>query len=175
MQGLGLLIVQRGFKIVRISVSPETRAQESVKYLTADNPFPEFETVDDLDDAYAPGPYLKRITMDQFAEQGGNVYDDSLWKDYPHEQSEAIVGRMRKAFDEMAESIKIGESGILLSHGDPISWLLNDVIKGSLPKPKDLRNSLYPEKGVASVLVLDSSNKLINHYKLNPQGAGSKY
>lgn len=174
MRKLGLLIAQEGFRVVRILVSPETRVQESVKYLTAGNPFPAFETVDDLDDAYVPGPYLTGMTMNQLIQQAGNTYG-AIWRDYHHERPQGIATRMRKVFDEIAKNTGMGESSILISHGDPISWLLNDVIKGYLPEPEDLRNSLYPEKGVASVLVLDSRNKLINHYKLNPQDAGSKY
>ena len=175
MGNLGQLIAQKGFKIKKIVISPEIRAQESAKNLTEGHSFAQFEIDKDLDDTYAPGPYLMGMSMEQFASLGGNTYESVVWNGYNHETAANLAERMRRAFDKIAKSLNFGETGIIISHGDPLAWLLSDLIEKHLPQPKDLRGPIYPEKGIATVIVLNSNNQVIHHYKLNPEDAGSKY
>lgn len=174
MKNLGRLIEEKGFKVQNIYISPEIRCQESIRYLIEGHHFSKWGIEQDLDDNYAPGPYLLGMTMDQLKEIGGNVYEGPMAKRYHHESPEQIVKRMRKAFDRAVLRLDIGETAILVSHGDPLAWLFNDIIIGYIPVPSVLRDSFYPEKGVGTVIVLGPRNKL-HHFELNPQDAGSKY
>ncbi len=166
MRTLGKLIKQKGFNVKIILVSPETRGQESAKYLTSVGSFPQIETEEGLDEIFAPGPYLMGLKTDQIDSLKGNVYEGPQWKSYNHEMPESVAGRMRKVFNGLVRELKTGESGVLISHGDPIGWLLNDLLTGHLPKPGDLRDSFYPDKGTGFVVVLNSKNEVKNYYQL---------
>ena len=47
-----------------------------------------------------------------------------------------------------------GETGILISHGDPIAWLINTLL-GKKLTPRTLTQGIYPKKGEGSVFVMD--------------------
>lgn len=175
MESLGDLISQRDFIVKMVWVSPQIRALESIRFLLEGRINCEPEIKEDLDDIFAPGPVIERVTIEEWAKLKGNAYDDTRWSNYGHEKPETIISRMRKVFNEMAECLSQGETGILLSHGDTIAWLLNSLIRNQVPDPFELRDSLYPEKGEAFVVVLDSNNRVHSGYLLNPQNTGSSY
>lgn len=175
MRNLGEIIKQKGFNVKRILRSPETRVKESIEALNEQLGIEDVKEDVRLDDVYAPGPYKLGITMDEWALRKGNCYEGPEWEGYNHEKPVQMRDRMRECFDEAARSLSIGETVILISHGDSLSWLLNDLITGSIPKPDKLRDSIYPEKGVGIVIVLSERNKVLSHYQINAQDAGSKY
>lgn len=164
MQTLGELIAERGFKVKRIVVSPETRAQESAECLVQGHDFPDIEIEEGLDDAFASGSYLTWMSSEALSPTEGLGY----------EQPQGVAERMREVFDRVITDLevgeKVGESGVLISHGDSISYLLHSVMNnGHLPGPQELRNSFYPEKGTGFIVILGSNNQAVSHYPFNSQ------
>jgi len=166
MYQLGTLLRNRGFHCVRIETSPEKRAQESAVPLRESLEITDTEINDGLDDVYGPGPYEERMTMVQLEAIGGNVYEESRWEKYSHERPEAIINRMQQVFWNMAKALHAGETGILISHGDPVAWLVNTFEEGKKPLPQELRTLMYPAKGEGVVTIVDSSNKIFTTYLL---------
>lgn len=166
-ENLARVMNERRFQCTRINSSPEVRAQESAQILNQKLNPKNLETVEELDDSYSPGPYREGMTLDQLAEIGGNVYEESRWGKYGHERPKQIIERMERAFWTMAQSLKVGETGIIVSHGDPIAWLANHLVSDRIPDPKDLRKLIYPVKGQAVVAVIDSSDHFFTAYLLN--------
>ncbi len=176
MRNLGRVLREKQFKVVVIKVSPETRAQESARELVkALHSKPKVEIEPDLDDNYCPGPYRLGMSVDDVKRIKGNVYEGEVWQEFHHEMPESIINRMKKVFYEMARSINAGEVGILISHGDPIAWLLNNIISGVVPHPNDLRSSIYPNKGEGFAVVLDSDDRVSSGYSLNADSTNNKY
>jgi hypothetical protein len=103
------------------------------------------------------------MTMDQLAEIGGNVYSQR-WKKYQHEQPDSVVKRMHQQFIEISNSLKTGETGVLLSHGDPIAWLLNTLYGELIPEPENLRDLEYPAKGEAVIVIINPDNTIYSSY-----------
>lgn len=171
---LGEIIKQKGFNVVRIAMSPETRVRESAEALNKQLEVEDVAEDPRLDDAYVPGPYIEGMKMNELVAMKGNFYEDKYDK-YNHEKPETVRDRVKECFKEVASSLQKGETAILVSHGDSISWFLNDLITGKLPEPDRLKDSIYPEKGLGFVLVLDDNNKLVEHYKLTPELVGNKY
>lgn len=165
MRTLGKLIKRRGVRPIALETSPETRAQESSKELNSELST-QIKVNPDLDDVYAPGPYKEKMTMDQETQTDGGVYNKNRWGKYDHETPEAVIERMRKAFWDTANSLKTGEAGVLLSHGDPVAWLVNTINGEALPNPSDLRSLFYPGKGEALLAVIGPDNKVFTMYLL---------
>ncbi len=167
MKDVAGVIQERKFHCVRIDVSPETRTQESMRELQKQLNVSTQRTVDDLDDTYAPGPYVEGVKMREFQQMSGDVYDSRRWGNYNHEQPVNIVARMKKAVHDMSEDLRVGQAGVILSHGDPIAWLLNSIASDTMPEPKNLRSALYPAKGQAVAIIFDSENTFFAAYTLN--------
>ena len=170
------ILSSRRFNSIGIFSSPETRAIESAETLreilqsaTAD-----IKTLDGLDDSLSPGPYMEGMKMAEFMKLDGNVYDKDRWGEYGHESPESIARRTQDTFWSIARSLKAGENAILVSHGDPIAWLLNSL-EGSKVSPDKLRDMIYPNKGEAVVAVIDPKGNIFTMYSLNgPQLASAK-
>ena len=71
------------------------------------------------------------------------------------------------AFNALAQSLKTGETGVLISHGDPIAWLANTLGTQNIPISQNLRELRYPAKGEGLVAVLDPNGDLFTIYRLN--------
>lgn len=167
MRRLGQLIKKRKFRVKRIISSPSARAAESRDNLNQTFALSNIQTVEELDDVYLPGPIAEGMTMRQFQELGGgSSYDDSRWKIYRHEKPESVIKRLDDSFWKMAASLKVGETGVMVSHGDPIAWWINHQVTGAIPNPRDLRNLIYPNKGDAIVAIIGPDGKWISHYIL---------
>lgn len=164
----GELLQERGFQIERIDVSPEIRADESAHALNRVlHVSDEAMRVNDLlDDTYAPGPFKEGMTLDELTAIGGDVYENNRWKEYVHERPEDIITRMNTAFWQSAKNLQTGQTAILVSHGDPIAWLVNTISGEVIPQPKDLRNLLYPSKGEGVVAIIGPDNKIFSLYSL---------
>lgn len=176
METLAQLLKQRRFNCVEIVSSPEERAKESIGAFNKVLNIRESATDPNLDDVYAPGPYREGMTMKELAEIGGDVYDESRWGQYNHERPEAVAARMEKAFWAVAQKLKVGETGVLVSHGDAIAWLLNKITSDKLPYPGELREKLYPVKGSGTLAVIDPEGKLFTLYSLTGESTkGSLY
>lgn len=126
------------------------------------------EIAHELDDLCAPGPYIEGMKMRNLETIGGNVYDKARWGQYHHELAESAIARMQNLFWRVADSLKVGGTGVMISHGDPIAWLMNTLMKDQTPTPENLRSLIYPNKGEGMVVVLDSNNQLFTIYSLNP-------
>ena len=109
---------QRQFNCVRLWSSPETRAQESARALNRwELPI---ETKEELDDIFGPGAYKEGLTMSQLPElEGDYISQQQLAKKYDHETPATVIERMNSAFWGMVDKLNVGETGILVSHGDP--------------------------------------------------------
>ena len=158
MRLLGELIKKRKFRVAKIFHSPETRVRESTHELNKILRVIDVAVKKELDEVYGPGGYIEGINIDQWEnDMRGDAYDESRWGKYHHEKPEEIIKRMEKIFWEIERSLKIGETGILVSHGDPIAWWIN----------YKLRSLFYPKKGEAIVVIVDSQGKIFSHYILN--------
>lgn len=165
----------RKFNVVRVVSSPETRAQESTQGILAGLKSELLiQTAAELDDALCPGPYLLGIAMLDFARQNMDVYDgSSKWEDFNHETPASIKERIQHIFWQTAKGLKVGETALLVSHGDPIAFLLN-ALEGTDVPPAELRNAIYPKKGEATVAVIGPDGKLFTAHSLNGPQLQSK-
>lgn len=162
MQKLAETITSREFHVTTIWTSPASRAKESAIILAKTLRVADMQTNDMLDDVLSPAPYRQRMTMTQLEELKGDVY--ALAQETP----QIIAQRMKQTFVMMAEHLHQGETGILVSHGDPTAWLLRDVIYGILPSPKDLRSAFYLSKGGAVAIFLSQKHiPLAVHFLTN--------
>lgn len=142
-------------------VSPETRAIESAEELNKSLNL-SYVVKPELDEVYTPGPYRKGITMTEW-ETLENHYDQKVWIGYNHETPENVVVRMTKTFWQMADKLQAGQSGILLSHGDPTCWLLNKIILNQVPEYHQAQKNFFLNKGQAIVIELDQQNKIVKY------------
>jgi len=169
MQEVGELIKAKKFNLTKIFTSPETRAHESVTELNKTLKLP-VETVDDLDDVFAPDPYNKGWKMDKLMSLGGNSYN------LPHTESpENITQRMFNFFNTTVANLKVGQAAILLSHGDPIAFLIYKLTTNSVLNPERIRQVKFPKKGQVTVAVINADETLSSLYFLNPDIEGSGY
>jgi broad specificity phosphatase PhoE len=169
MRAMGELLKKKGFVIDGVESSPETRAQESAAGLNEVLHAGEVEMSSAVDDVYGPGPYLERMTMDEFAAMGGDAYDTN-WQKYGHESRESIVDRMNTKFWEIVDRTKPGHARVMVSHGDPIAWLANTLAGQPIPLSGELRRLRYPAKGDALLAVIHPDGSLFTDYLIsNPK------
>lgn len=166
-KALSQVIKKRKFKIKNLITSPETRTIESSQVLTENLKFVDEPKVDNsLDDVYAPGAYFEGITMDQWERLEGDAYDLRRWGKYNHESPEEVIKRLKNAFWNNVKSLKSGETAILVSHGDPIAWLMSSFISQKIaPSIKELRK-ITPKKGQGIAVLIDPFNKIFSYYLL---------
>lgn len=170
MRELAQAIKEKGFKNIKIFSSPEIRTRESAEILREKLNIRKIEIDDNIIDVYAPGPYYEGMTMAEHRSMKGNVYKKSRWGKYDHERPEEIVKRMKRAFWRAAQKVKPGETAILVSHGDPLGWLINTLLTGKIPEPQKLREIIYPGKGEAMVAIIDPKGELFTLYSLKRGG-----
>ena len=173
MRDLASLLVKRGFKISNIVGSPHKRAEESVDELKNVLGITNVAFSDAIKDVYAPGPYREGMTMKQLQEISGDIYDKNRWGQYDHENQVAVIVRMKSAFWAMANQLKAGETGLLLSHGDPIAWLVNTLDADVVPSPEALRSLQYPGKGEAVLVVIHPDGSVFTRYILRDESIQS--
>lgn len=166
MRSLGKVIKKRKFRVKSLHFSNQTRAKESASALNEILGIQNSQEDETIRDVYAPGPYHKRLKMDDFQKMGGDAHNPELWKQYHHESPEAVINRFNNSFWTMVEELEAGETGIMVSHGDPIAWWINTQVSEKIPKPKELRNLIYPNKGEAIVVVINPQGKFFTYYFL---------
>lgn len=168
MRILGGLINKRKFRVSTISHSPSTRAVESKdelnKALGVNSD--KIVTLEDLDDVYAPGGYISGMKLSEFERLGGNAYDPKLWQKYNHENIASVSNRLQQTFSNMAAGLKVGEAGVIVSHGDPIAIWIQTITAGQIPLAANLRKGIYPNKGEAIIAIIDPEGKFFTHYIL---------
>lgn len=167
MTDVGKILSSRKFNITSIFSSPETRALESIKAIRtgSDSTLP-VQIVEELDDAMAPGPYTEGMSMETFMGLAGNVYDENRWGKYHHESPGSITKRTRDAFWKIAKDLRVGQTAVMLSHGDPIAFLLNALDNKKIT-PAELRNAIYPKKAEATAVIIGPDAKVFTMYSLN--------
>ncbi len=176
MKELGEAISKSRFTITRIYTSPQTRTKESSEELSKTLGGVEVVVDDDIDEAFAPGPYLEGMTMDKFVKDRVNVYDENTWRKYNHENPSGIIARMQRALMRITQELKNGETAVIMSHGDPVAWCLNSLNGGEIPQPKNLREMIYPTKGESFILKIETDNKIsILHILPERKQRGSSY
>lgn len=166
-ESLAKHIQSRHFSPKEVISSPLSRATETSEIfkdrLHIGN---NVRVVEYLNDTKAPGVWMEQIKFSDFMKTGGNVYDSKRWEKYDHETPQEIVNRMKTALYNIAGSIRPGESVIIVSHGDPIAWLLNVVVDNKMPNPENLRDSIYPAKGSAVAVIFDSKGNYFSAYEM---------
>lgn len=167
MRAVSNVLARFQFENIRLWLSPEIRAMESAAVLMEDLDIGEYRVVNNLDDNYAPGPYREGMTLDEYITLKGDVYDTKRWAAYNHETPERIIVRMTNVYHQMAASLSLGQCGILLSHGDPLAWLINFLLLRRIPKPSDLRDEHYPAKGTAVATATNNDNEIVRHWIIN--------
>ncbi len=168
---VGMTFKNKKFNIKELWYSPQTRTSESAYELNKILKLPKFALKKEygLNEVYAPGPYLEKIPHDYWIKVlVGNAYDEKRWLKYRHEKPSDVIRRIDKTFWRMAKVLRGGETGILISHGDPMAWWINYQISGKTPDPQKLRSLIYPKKGQAIVCTISFDNKFIKYNLLNP-------
>lgn len=160
MKELGELLNERKLTVTRIYTSPQTRTMESSKELSKALGGVEIIVDNDIDEAFAPGPYLEGMTMDEFLKNKINVYDENVWGKYSHEKPSGVIARMQRALMRIINELRNGEAAVVISHGDPIAWLINSLNEQKMPQPENLREMIYPAKGEAVLLKAEKDNKI---------------
>ncbi len=160
MVAMGELLNKREYIVEQIRTSPEARARESAKALNKQLKVRHVAIDIGLDDVLAPGPIEERLTMEQLAQIGGDIYDEHRWGRYKHEQPNDVIRRMQQTFWDTAKNLKTGQTAVFVSHGDPIAWLVNTLHAGIIPDASDLRSLIYPAKGEGVLVIIGPDNKL---------------
>lgn len=183
MEKLGRLLIDKGFNIRQIAMSPELRVKESWEYLEQGikgeknlkkESFYIASYIDkNLDEVFAPGYYKENKTIDDLLKAGGKIYDGTLAQKYNHEKPEEVLKRMRLSFMQMSSKLNPSETGVILSHGDPIAWLLNSLLfefsfQKEKPVPENLQFLCYPQKGDSYVIVLNPPGIFFTAYSIKP-------
>lgn len=162
---LGKEIVQVGLKPRILWVSPQTRAVESANVLNVTLELDEvnIHKIPDINELDFPNAYMAGVQMKDLQQ----LFEDYDWMDgimsiYPAEKYDALSERMLRAFQAIKSQLSIGESGILLSHGDPLACLANKLLYPDveIESPTQLRNSWYVPKGNALVVAVDSADSI---------------
>lgn len=164
MKKMGELLRKKKINIQKIWTSPETRAIESTDECNASFHLSVRQKTD-LNETYAPGPYQEKISLDTWT-RTGDAYDMVRWGKYHHENPQQTVLRMSRVFWEMAGVLKPGQTGICISHGDPLAWLTADLLTKTIPTYKVLKKKYYLEKGEGMVFVVNDKKEIIDHYRL---------
>lgn len=154
------------FEVVKIYSSPQTRAIESSEAFASSGTKPKIVIDDRFDDNYSPGPYLEGMLFPEFNKIGGDCYDQARWGKYNHELPEQVTRRMVEGFLEVARATPLRMASVIISHGDPIAWMLNSLVGNEVPHPQELRKSIYPTKGSSWVIVLNPDNTIFSYYEL---------
>jgi len=162
---LAKIIKNQQFRPRLLWTSPETRTVESAEAL-AQVLKVKLEKKQDLDEIYCPGPYLEKLKMPLWRKTG-NPYDQKRWAKYDHEKPANTVKRLTRIFWQIVEKLKAGETGVLVSHGDPIMWLVNYLNYHDILDYPELQKRYYPKKGEAIIFILNLKNKILKHYLLN--------
>lgn len=152
----------RGLVPYILWTSPAVRAQESAQILQQRLGITPVNIEPDLDDTYAPGPYIEQLTMTEWEQLNGNAYDEERWGKYGHETTTALTERMVGVMARMVAKLSDGQVGAMVSHGDPIAFLLNYLKDGVIPDPASIRNMLYPPKGSATLLTYSDAGEYIS-------------
>lgn len=163
---LGEVIKENKFNVTSIFHSPQTRTKESAEVLAKKLSISTKKVVpfDEINEVYAPGPYLEGISITEWVKRG-NLYSKK-WEKYNHEKPKEIIKRMKDGFFGVASNLKLDETAILVSHGDPIAWFINYIDQGKIPDPAKLGSLIYPAKGEAIVFRLTEKNKIVGYYRL---------
>lgn len=161
MEKLGDLIKERQFRPVSLFASPETRTRESVVSLRETLELSKTTIDSRLDDIESPGAYLEGYKMADLPKiEADSKLIAKLRKKYPHEEVPDLVKRMETIFWQQAKELKAGETGVFISHGDPISYLAYHLLFQKIPSQMELREKMYCPKGNALVAVIDSNDQL---------------
>lgn len=166
---LAIAIRSTGYKCTMIWTSPETRTVESSHILAKILDIARIETKNELDDVLCPAPYLAKMTIKDLENRGGDLYD--LCQEKPGD----IVRRMEAVFQDFAGKLENGETGIIVSHGDPTALLLHKLIRHNIPDPKSLRDELYLPKSGAAVLTLGEDMTVISWIPVSTPGTAEIY
>lgn len=166
MRDLGELILQNGFDSVLLWVSPEIRAQESAQALNRVLNIGRVEMREEVDEIDSPNGYLAGVTMEEhrtIAEDLARLAE--IEKLYPAEDQYHVADRMEVAFRDMAGRLKIGETGIILSHGHPLAFLTHKLLypDREIPSGNELyKTELYCPKGNALAVIMDVADSIVN-------------
>lgn len=160
MRLLASLIQEKDLKADRVFSSPAVRAQESAKILQKQLGLDEIMVIEDLDDAYAPGPYKEGMTMDELQKISGNIYTEYWLEKYSHETPEQVAQRMLAVFYEIVDELPLAATALLVSHGDAIAWLVNSFDPDQNPTPENLRDCHYPKKGEVVIIAVKEDGQV---------------
>jgi len=167
MEALGRFLQQQQYVPVRVITSPQTRAQESARFLSKGlGREDDILVLEDINEANCSGPFFERVTMDDWKKQYLGVLSVEQQVAYEHETPEEIRERVLGAFTEEVARLGAGEVSVFVSHGDPVALLVNQLAEGNLPDQDDLRHKMYPQKGTAVLAVIQPNGELFTLYPL---------
>lgn len=165
LQNMGKKLNVLKFRIKQLWTSPETRAIESADALKEGykNNFRILKK-DELDEILFEGPYKDGLSIDPW-ERGEREFVPKK-AGYRHEKTQSVVDRMDRAFAEIIYVLRVGETGILISHGDPIAYFINFKLNGIIPDYHDFNKVIYVKKGEALVIIIDADSTIFSQYTL---------
>lgn len=157
---LALKLSDNGVHPKMIWSSPQTRAQESAEILRIGLDTPPVKVEPGIDEIFGPGAYLEGISLaDALAVDKDRA--EEISRKYGHENSKDVTARMLETVDNLLTLLTDGEIAAIVSHGDPIAYLLHYLRYGSVAEPNELVAGEYPEKGSAVRLSYDEQGKLV--------------
>lgn len=178
---LGKEIVVSGLKPKLVWVSPQTRTVESINVLNVILKIDSENIIktEDINELDFPNAYMEGVQMKDLQ----RLFGDQEWMDrimslYKAETYQALSERMVRAFELLRSQVSVGESAIILSHGDPLAVLASKLLNPDqkIGTPKELRESwFYIPKGNALVAAVDSNDKFRYFDYLLPVDEGKLY
>ena len=172
-QKIAEVIKSNGVKVSKIYTSPLNRAGETAKVIAQRIGEPIIPIIigDGLTDVYIPvfigHPISER---DEIHNRGEDEYSRK-YVERGNESREQIEKRMLREVKKIREE-NIGKTVIVISHGDPLRFLLYGLNNPDKPIPLigKLKRSYYPEKGEGWKMVFDENGKIIEKEAITREG-----
>ena len=170
MQRLAAKILKSGNVPSKIFSSPLQRTMESSNILASIWGISDIQVEEDLKDSYVPALAGQPTSvLAKLRSKGEDAYSDELRKQ-GNESRQDIATRMFRAYQKAISNIS--DSIALVSHGDPILFLLyklENPDSSEIPMADIIKNTIdYLSKGHAWKLLLDEKANLLSKEIITP-------
>ncbi|OGK24583.1 hypothetical protein A3D76_00455 [Candidatus Roizmanbacteria bacterium RIFCSPHIGHO2_02_FULL_37_9b] len=166
LRSLGELMKDRKFRFAKIVASHSARAKESADACNEVLSIKDSAVSDQLDDGAFPGPYRSGMTTDEVRKLGAAYYADPRFKKDAEETEDDIVRRMNQIYLETVNSLKPGQTGLLVSHSAPIALLVEFLMNKKISPLEDLDKLVSLRPGEAVVIIIDPQGNFFTDYVL---------
>lgn len=160
---LAFKLREQKIKFDAIYSSPLLRTRTTARILAEILGTPETYVEDDLNDVNIPALVGKPLSLrDKIHSKGADEYSEKYLRE-GNESRNDIVNRMYQAFEKIRKN-ELGKTICLVSHGDPLRFLLYRLLskRKTIPSANILTKIYYPPKGGGWRMSFDAKGKVLN-------------